>query len=71
MNYTFTDAAAADRHITQYFEIYGNRGIYDHGWTAVTLHRAPWLMATYGLKLPPFDSSRRPGSRCCRSTTGP
>ncbi|MFM1724486.1 MULTISPECIES: arylsulfatase [Rhodococcus] len=58
MNYTFTDASAADRHTTQYFEIYGNRGIYDHGWTAVTLHRAPWLMATYGLQLPTFDEDR-------------
>ncbi|WP_305093797.1 arylsulfatase [Prescottella sp. R16] len=58
MNYTFADADAADRHTTQYFEIYGNRGIYDHGWTAVTLHRAPWLMATYGLQLPTFDEDR-------------
>lgn len=60
MNYTFADAdaEAADRHTTQYFEIYGNRGIYDHGWTAVTLHRAPWLMATDGLQLPAFDEDR-------------
>ncbi|MGW6692541.1 arylsulfatase [Rhodococcus sp. NPDC054953] len=58
MNYTFTDAAAPDRHTTQYFEIYGNRGIYDHGWTAVTLHRAPWLMATRGLTLPAFEKDR-------------
>lgn len=58
MNYTFTDADAADRHTTQYFEIYGNRGIYDHGWTAVTLHRAPWLMATHGLQLPAFEQDR-------------
>ncbi|MDG3009522.1 arylsulfatase [Rhodococcus sp. D2-41] len=57
MNYTFA-AAAADRHTTQYFEIYGNRGIYHHGWTAVTLHRAPWLMATPGLQLPPLDEDR-------------
>ncbi|MFD4183175.1 arylsulfatase [Rhodococcus sp. NPDC058514] len=58
MNYTFADADAPDRHTTQYFEIYGNRGIYDHGWTAVTLHRAPWLMATHGLTLPAFDEDR-------------
>lgn len=41
--YTFDDAEAADRHTTQYFEIHGSRGIYDHGWTAVTLHNPkPW-----------------------------
>ncbi|GAA4482075.1 arylsulfatase AtsD [Rhodococcus olei] len=46
MNYSFADADAADRHVTQYFEIFGNRGIYDHGWTAVAMHRKPWeLMA--------------------------
>lgn len=58
MNYTFTDADAPDQHTTQYFEIYGNRGIYDNGWTAVTMHRAPWLMATPGLTLPAFDEDR-------------
>ncbi|PTR25636.1 arylsulfatase [Rhodococcus sp. OK519] len=46
MNYSFDDAAAADQHVTQYFEIFGNRGIYDRGWTAVAVHRRPWeLMA--------------------------
>ncbi len=43
MNYSFDDAAAADRHETQYFEMFGNRGIYHKGWTAVTKHRTPWL----------------------------
>ncbi|RZU48907.1 arylsulfatase [Krasilnikovia cinnamomea] len=42
LGYTFGDAAAAERHETQYFEIAGNRGIYHHGWTAVTKHRTPW-----------------------------
>ncbi len=51
MNYTFVDPHSADRHTTQYFEIFGNRGLYDHGWTAVTAHRAPWLMATFGVEL--------------------
>ncbi len=46
MTYTFTEPDAPDRHTTQYFEIFGNRGIYDHGWTAVTVQRAPWLMAS-------------------------
>lgn len=40
--YTFDNAAAADRHTTQYFEIAGNRGIYHDGWLARTIHRAPW-----------------------------
>jgi len=42
MLYTFTDAKAKDRHLTQYFEIFGNRAIYHDGWLAGTVHRAPW-----------------------------
>ena len=42
MVYTFDDAKAKDRHTTQYFEIFGNRGIYRDGWLAGTVHRAPW-----------------------------
>ena len=52
MLYSFNDAKAAERHETQYFEMFGNRGIYHKGWTAVTKHRTPWDMAT---KVPPFD----------------
>ena len=51
--YTFDDAEAADRHTTQYFEMFGNRGIYHNGWTAVTKHRTPWLMGA--VELPAFD----------------
>jgi arylsulfatase A-like enzyme len=40
--YTFADPNAADRHATQYFEIFGNRAIYDNGWLAGAVHRAPW-----------------------------
>jgi arylsulfatase len=40
--YTFDDARARDRHLTQYFEIFGNRAIYHDGWLAGTVHRAPW-----------------------------
>jgi arylsulfatase A-like enzyme len=40
--YTFDDAHARDRHLTQYFEIFGNRAIYHDGWLAGTVHRAPW-----------------------------
>jgi len=42
MLYTLSDAKARDRHLTQYFEIFGNRAIYSNGWLAGTVHRAPW-----------------------------
>ena len=51
MVYTFDDATAADRHTTQYFEMFVNRGIYHRGWTAVTRHSTPWVMA----QLPAID----------------
>ena len=44
MLYAFNDAKAAERHETQYFEMFGNRGIYHKGWTAVTKHRTPWIL---------------------------
>jgi arylsulfatase len=43
MVYTFDDPEAEDRHVTQYFEMFGNRGIYHEGWTAVTRHSLPWF----------------------------
>ena len=42
MVYTFADPKAPSRHTTQYFEIFGNRAIYNDGWLAGTVHRAPW-----------------------------
>ena len=45
MLYSFDDAKAAERHETQYFEMFVNRGIYRKGWTAVTRHSTPWVMA--------------------------
>jgi arylsulfatase len=42
--FSFDDAKAPDRHTTQYFEMFGNRGIYDNGWVACTRHSIPWLM---------------------------
>jgi arylsulfatase len=42
MAYSFDDAFAGERHTTQYFEMFCNRGIYHQGWTAVTRHRIPW-----------------------------
>ena len=45
MVYAFNDAKAAEQHETQYFEMFGNRGIYHKGWTAVTKHITPWIQA--------------------------
>ena len=45
MLYAFDDANAAERHETQYFEMFCNRGIYHKGWTAVTRHGVPWIGA--------------------------
>ena len=53
MLYSFNDAKAAERHQTQYFEMFGNRGIYHKGWTAVTRHKTPWILI--GEKTPAFD----------------
>ena len=53
MAYAFNDAKAAERHETQYFEMFGNRGIYHNGWTAVTRHKTPWILI--GEKTPAFD----------------
>jgi len=44
MAYSFDDATAKDRHTTQYFEMFGNRAMYQDGWYARTIHRAPWEM---------------------------
>ncbi len=43
MLYAFNDDNAAERHETQYFEMFCNRGIYHKGWTAVTRHGVPWV----------------------------
>ena len=52
MLYTFNDAKAAERHTTQYFEMFGNRAIYHDGWFARTIHRAPWQL----VNLPPLTT---------------
>jgi arylsulfatase len=49
---SFTDSKAPDTHEVQYFEMFGNRGIYHKGWTAVTKHRTPWKAD----QPPPFDT---------------
>ena len=43
MMYSFDAADAPERHDLQYFEMFGNRGIYYRGWSAVTRHSTPWL----------------------------
>ena len=45
-------AGAKDQHTIQYFEMFGNRGIYYDGWTAVTRHSIPWELTA---KSTPFN----------------
>ena len=52
MKASFTDAKTPETHLVQYFEMFGNRGIYHEGWTAVTKHRTPWKAD----QPPPFDT---------------
>lgn len=42
MVYTWDYPKAPDRHQIQYFEMFGNRGIYFDGWFAGTVHIKPW-----------------------------
>src|ERR1043166_6153905 len=49
MLYSVDAPKAADTRKTQYFEMFGNRGIYHQGWVACTRHSIPWLM----VPLPP------------------
>jgi len=44
MAYTFADAAATGRKVTQFFDIMGSRGVYHEGWFADTFGpRIPWV----------------------------
>jgi len=52
MLYSFNGPDTPERHDLQYFEMFGNRGVYHRGWSAVTKHRTPWLMVE---QAPPFD----------------
>ena len=52
--YAFNDANAPERHKIQYFEMFGNRGIYNDGWFARTIHRAPWQTQN----LPPLTTDK-------------
>ena len=65
MLYAFNDAKAAERHETQYFEMFCNRGIYHKGWTAVTRHGVP-----VARRLQAQRSTRTSGSSTTPTTTG-
>jgi arylsulfatase len=43
MLYATEDANAPDRHTIQYFEMFGNRAIYNDGWMARVVHMVPWV----------------------------
>jgi arylsulfatase len=45
MVYSFDNASAPERHTTQYFEIVGNRGLYQNGWLARATVKLPWEKA--------------------------
>lgn len=40
--YTFNEVKAPEKHKVQYFEMFGNRAIYEDGWYARTIHRPAW-----------------------------
>jgi arylsulfatase len=48
---TFDDSGAPEHRETQYFEMFVNRGVYHKGWTAVTRHSIPWMVA----EMPAYD----------------
>ncbi len=52
MLYSTKDPKAAERRTTQYFEMFGNRGIYHEGWVACTRDSIPWDMAA---KIPALE----------------
>jgi len=54
MVYSFNAPEGLERHDVQYFEMFGNRGIYYKGWSACTKHRTPWNLQV-GAKTVPFD----------------
>ncbi|HVQ18339.1 MAG TPA: arylsulfatase, partial [Actinomycetes bacterium] len=54
MMYAFNGPDEPERHDLQYFEMFGNRGIYHRGWSAVTKHKTPWLILDPDMG--PFDA---------------
>ncbi len=45
--YSFAEAKAPEKHTVQYFEMFGNRAIYQDGWLARAIHKAPYLGKPY------------------------
>jgi len=57
MLYTFDDAKAKGRKMTQYFDVVSSRGIYHHGWFAGTPGpRKPWVPGLQGV--PQWDPDK-------------
>jgi arylsulfatase len=51
-----TNASAPERHTRQYFEMHGNRSIYDGGWVASQRSGIlPWMPAVDGAPPPPWE----------------
>jgi len=46
LTFSFDDAQAPSRHNLQYFEMVGNRGIYQDGWWAGSRQGVPWATGT-------------------------
>jgi arylsulfatase len=42
--YAFNEANAPEKHTVQYFEMFGNRAVYQDGWYARTIHRPAWRL---------------------------
>jgi arylsulfatase A-like enzyme len=54
--YSFDNAKAPTRHESQYFELMGNRGIYDNGWMANTTPlKLPWAKVSLDAPTPNPD----------------
>ena len=69
-----TTPTPPERHDLQYFEMFGNRGIYHKGWSAVTKHRTPVGMAerrAAGLRRRRVGALRRHATTGPRPTTSP
>jgi len=49
---SWRDAKAPENRQTQYFSVFGNRGIYHQGWLAGTVRNVPWI---FNAKFPPLD----------------
>lgn len=64
-SYTLDDARAPDRKKAQYFELFGNKGLWAGNWSIVTSHRLdPWVMTqTHPINEPweLYDLSADPG----------